>query len=209
MHAAMAKMTCAPNILMGNGSAVVSPNMIVVLRKRGYATLKPCIGLIVPSLEQGGGVPAVARFVKDRVLYSGRYDLRLISLATSAQDESSVCISRPTTWGRGITTRHGQWQGLPFVHVGASISELEFQRYRPRRILADVVADCDILQVVCGSPAWAYAVCGLGRPVSLHCATRAKVERRRRDADPVTIVGWWRKAMTEITDNSSCVRAQW
>lgn len=145
-------------------------------------------------------MPAVARFIKNRILYSARYDLRLISLAMSAQDESSVGISRPTSWRRGVTTKHGQWQGVPFVHVGASIAELEFQRYRPRRILADVVADCDILQVVCGSPAWAYAVCGLGKPVAVQCATRAKIERRRRDANPVGFAGWWRKAMTKITD---------
>lgn len=134
------------------------------------------------------------------MLYSGRYNLKLVSLATSAQDESSVGISRPTTWGRGVITRYGHWQGLPFVHVGASICELEFQRYRPRRMLADVVADCDILQVVCGSPAWANAVCGLDKPVAVQCATRAKVERRRRDANPAGLAGWWRKAMTEITD---------
>jgi glycosyltransferase involved in cell wall biosynthesis len=162
--------------------------------------LKLCLGLIVPSIEQVGGVHAVARFVKDVVLSSGRYDLRLISLATSAYDESSVEISQPISWGRGVTTRLGQWQGLPFVHVGAVIGELEFQRYRPRKILADAVSDCDILQVVSGSPATAYAVCGLGKPVSVQCATRARVERRRRDANPIGLAGWWRKAMTEITD---------
>ncbi len=162
--------------------------------------MKPCIGLVVPAIEQVGGVPAVARFVKDRVLNSGRYDLRLISLPMSAQDESSVGISRPSSWVRGATTRRGQWQGLPFVHVGAVIGEIEFQRYRPRRILAEAIADCAILQVVCGSPAWAFAVCGLGKPVSVQCATRVKVERRQRDANPVGLTNWWRKAMTEIVD---------
>jgi len=121
-------------------------------------------------------------------------------LATSAQDENSVLILRPTSWWRGVTVQYRQWEGLPMVCIGAMIGELEFQRYRPRRILTEIVADCDILQVVCGSPAWAYAVCGLGKPVSLQCATRAKVERRRRDARPVDIVAWWRKAMTEFTD---------
>jgi D-inositol-3-phosphate glycosyltransferase len=162
--------------------------------------LKPLIGLIVPSLEQAGGVTAVARFIKDRVLYSGRYNLRLISLATSARDESSVSISRPTNWARGVITRYGQWQGLPFVHVGATVAELEFQRYRPRRILSDVVAECDILQVVCGSPALAHPVCGLGKPVSVQCATRARVERRRRDINRIGLVCWWRKVMTKVTD---------
>jgi len=162
--------------------------------------LKPCVGLIVPSLEQGGGVPAVARFVKDVTVCSGRYDVKLISLATSVQDESSFSVTRPGSWMRGVATRRGQWHGLPFIHVGAAIVELEFQRYRPRRVLTEAVADCNILQVVCGSPAWAYAVCGLGKPVSVQCATRAKVERRRRDAITVGLTSWWRNAMTVVTD---------
>ena len=154
----------------------------------------------MPAIEQDGGVPAVARFLKNVVSESGRYDLKLVSLSTSAHDESSFEISRIATWGRGATTIQGRWQGLPFVHVGAVIAELEFQRYRPRRELTEAVADCDILQVVAGSPAWAYAVAGLSKPVSVQCATRAKVERRRRDASPVGLIGRWRKAMTGITD---------
>lgn len=158
------------------------------------------IGLIVPSLMRGGGVPAVARFLKDIILRSGRYDLKLISLATSASDACNVGLVRPSSWRRGAAVSHGAWEGLPFAHVGAVAGELEFQRYRSRGALAATVADCDILQVVCGSPAWAYAVCGLGKPVSAQCATRARVERRRRDASPSGLAGWWRKAMTEITD---------
>lgn len=141
-------MTCAPNILMGRGSAEVSPQHDCRPAQRGCTTLKPCIGLIVPCIEQVGGVPSVARFVKDWVLYSGRYDIKLISLPMSAQDESSVGLLQPTKWWCGVATRSGQWQGFPFVHVGAVIGELEFQRYRPHRILADLVTDCDILQVV-------------------------------------------------------------
>jgi glycosyltransferase involved in cell wall biosynthesis len=57
-----------------------------------------------------------------------------------------------------------------------------------------------VLQVVAGFPAWANAVVGLGKPVALHVATRAKVERRRRDAKPRNAADWWRKCMTEITD---------
>lgn len=160
----------------------------------------PKIGLVVPSLMQGGGVPAVARFLKDMILRSGRYELKLVSLATSAYDPCNVGIIRPASWRRGAAVSHGAWEGLPFAHVGAVAGELEFQRYRSRGALAETLADCDILQVVCGSPAWAYAVCGLGKPVSVQCATRARVERRRRDASPVGFPGWWRKAMTEITD---------
>ena len=116
--------------------------------------MKTSIGLVVPSLAQGGGVPAVARFVKDAALRAGRFDLRLVSLSTSTDDLESVRLVSPSSWLRGARTTAGEWEGLPFVHVGAVGGEFEFQRYRSRRVLAEVLADCDLIQVVCGSPAW-------------------------------------------------------
>jgi len=160
----------------------------------------PTLGLVVPSLGYGGGVSAVARFLKDVALRSGRFNLRLVSLSTSAYDIESVLVASPSSWLRGARTTAGVWEGLPFVHVGAVGGEFEFQRYRPRRVLAEALADCDLIQVVCGSPAWANAVMGLGKPVALQVATRARIERRQRDANPRGLSGWWRKAMTEITD---------
>jgi glycosyltransferase involved in cell wall biosynthesis len=85
--------------------------------------------------------------------------------------------------------------------VGALASELEFQRYQPRRALSSVLADCDLIQVVCGSPAWAWAVCGLGKPVAVQCATRAIVERRRRDRTARGPKASWRRWMTRFTDH--------
>ncbi len=167
---------------------------------KSFFDSRPRIGLVAPSLMLGGGVPAVARFMKDVILRSGRYELKLVSLATSATDTCNAGVAQPSSWRQGATVSHGAWEGLPFVHVGAVAGELEFQRYRSRSALEETLADCDIVQVVCGSPAWANAVCGLGKPVSIQCATRARVERRRRDTSPVGIAGWWRKAMTEITD---------
>jgi D-inositol-3-phosphate glycosyltransferase len=164
-----------------------------------YADL-PRLGLVVPSLAEGGGVPAVARFVKDVVVRSGRYQLKLISLATSSRDSNSRRFVDPASWIRRVGTSSGTWDGLPFVHVGTAGAELEFQRYQPHAALARVVADCDVLQVVCGTPAWANAVCGLGKPVAVQCATRARVERRKRDSDPRSASAWWRRAMTEVTD---------
>jgi len=161
---------------------------------------RPKIALVVPSLAQGGGVPAVARFVKDTILRSGRFDLKLVSLSTSSLDQSSLNFSQRATWRRGAITAKGIWDDLPYVHVGAVGGELEFQRYQPRTVLTDALADCDIIQVVCGSSAWANTVVGLGKPVALQVATRVKVERRLRDANPKNLAGWWRKGMTHVTD---------
>ena len=161
---------------------------------------KPTIGLIVPSLSLGGGVPSVARFVKDAIIRSDRYQLKLISLATSSIDICNLNLIQPNNWTRGAITSLDTWDDLPFIHVGAIVGELEFQRYLPRKVLTEVIDDCDILQVVCGSAAWANAVCGLGKPVAVQVATRAKIERRLRDANPKNLSDWWRKAMTLITD---------
>jgi D-inositol-3-phosphate glycosyltransferase len=158
------------------------------------------IAIVVPGLTQGGGVPAVARFVKDTILRSGRYDLKLVSLTMSASDPDSVRLAAPSSWLRGVSATTGTWEGLPFIHVGTTAGEFEFQRYRPRRALTKALADCDLVQVVCGSPAWANAVLGLGKPVAMHVATRARLERRQRDANVRNMLALWGKAMTEITD---------
>lgn len=158
------------------------------------------IALVVPNLTGGGGVPAVARFVKDTILRDGRYELRLVSLSTHAADACSLRIAAPSSWFHGVRTTTGTWEGLPFTHVGALVGEFEFQRYRPRAALSEVLADCDLIQVVCGSPAWANTVLGLGKPVALQVATRARVERRQRDANPRWPSDWWRKAMTQVSD---------
>lgn len=157
------------------------------------------IALAVPGLDLGGGVPAVARFVKDTALRAG-HEMRLVSLSMDSRDPCSARVRSPRSWFHGVSMRTGEWDGLPFTHVGAIFGEFEFQRYRPRAALARIVTDCDLVQVVCGSPAWANAVCGLGKPVSLQVATRARVERRERDGNSHGPVGWWRRGMTAITD---------
>lgn len=159
------------------------------------------LGVVVPSLMQGGGVPAVARFIKNAALRSGNFELKMVSLSTSADDPESLRMAAPSSWMRGVATRSGFWDGLPFVHVGAMGGEFEFQRYRPRKALAEMLSGCDVIQVVCGAPAWANAVIGLGKPVAMHVATRTRVERRLRDTNPYGPLQWWRKAMTGIADH--------
>jgi glycosyltransferase involved in cell wall biosynthesis len=160
----------------------------------------PKIGLVVPALEQGGGVPSVAEFVCDTIERSQAFDLKVVSLAASYRDALSVSLTGPASWMRGVTTSEDTWQGRRFTRIGTFASELEFQRYRPRHALCAVLADCDLVQVVCGSPASALAVCGLGKPVAVHCATRAVVERRTRHARFQGPSEAWRRWMTMITD---------
>jgi glycosyltransferase involved in cell wall biosynthesis len=157
------------------------------------------LGLVVPSLKKGGGVPSLARFVRDTAIASGRFELKTISLSMSSHDQCSLNIAKPSSWLRGVATCEGDWEGLPFTHVGAMFGELEFQRYLSRDQLTDALNGCDVVQVVCGYPAWGNAVSGLGIPVALQAATLVEVERRRRDSVSFGAAGWWRKKMTQVT----------
>lgn len=162
------------------------------------------MGLVVPSLAGGGGVLTVASFLKDTILATGKYDLKVLSLATSMSDNCSVSLLQPLSWRAGVRSLSGTWEGIPYIHIGSFLCELEFQRFKPRRCLSQHLGDCDVVQVVCGSPAWAYALRGLGKPVSLQCATRAIIERRKRDAGTQGPRSWFRKGMTHVTNSIEC-----
>lgn len=158
------------------------------------------LAIVVPALNNGGGVPAVARFIRDAAIRSGKYEVKMVSLCTSAHDETSVALTHPKSWIKGVRTCTGEWDGFPYTHVGSFFCEFEFQRLRRRRVLDQVLSGCDLIQIVCGSPACANSVFGLGKPVAVQVATRIRVERRMRDQVFRGFTGWWRKFMTVITD---------
>jgi len=160
------------------------------------------LGLVVPALELGGGVPTVAMFVRKTALAAGYDDVRVVSLATASDDFASLRVTCAASWRDHPKSIRTEWSGVEFQHIGAVLPEFEFQRYRPRAVLEHALAACNLIQVVCGSPAWANAVIGLGKPVALQVATRARVERHLRDANPRGLTGWWRKGMTSITDRA-------
>lgn len=158
------------------------------------------LALVVPSLNQGGGVPSVARFLWETAVNSGRWNVRPVSLCMSSWDDESSSLLRPLSLLRGPCVGERNWMEMSVPHVGAHLGEIEFQRYRPREALTRLVEDCDVVQVVCGAPAWANAVIGLGKPVALQVATLARVERRTRDEDGRGLLGFWRRVMTQVTD---------
>lgn len=171
--------------------------------------MKRRLALVVPALAQGGGVPSVARFIHDVAVKSGRFEVQLVSLGMGSREACNRLLTVPSTWRRGPIAVEGSWDGLNFSHVGSNWAEIESQRFMPRKVLTHALKDCELIQVVSGSPAWAHAVVGLGKPVALQVATRAIVERRLRDAKPRSLVDWWRKAMTHVTDrfDDSALRA--
>jgi D-inositol-3-phosphate glycosyltransferase len=157
------------------------------------------VALVAPSLDVIGGVQTVADFLYQAVERSGRFRVDRISLATSARDVASVRALAPRTWLAGPLLVPGAVGGRSWLHSGCVLSELEFQRYRPRRPLTDHLARYDIVQIVAGTPAWALVAREAGRPVVLQVATLAAVERRAGSQHARGARGVWRRAMTRIT----------
>lgn len=156
------------------------------------------IALVAPALAQSGGVGSVADFVRRTIRRRPDLDLTLISLSVSATDACSVLLRRPASWTRRPAASTGEFRGEPYTHVGAWLGDIELQRLKPRRELAALVRDCDLIQVVSGTPCWALPVLGLGKPVVLQTATLARVERQQRMSEARGAIGVWRSAMTAM-----------
>jgi glycosyltransferase involved in cell wall biosynthesis len=157
------------------------------------------IAVIVPALEESGGVRSVAEFVLCAIRSRPDFEIKLISLSVSSTDAASVLLRKPASWLKGVQMREGQLHGEPFVHVGALAGEVELQRLRPRAELQRLVSDCDLIQIVAGAPCWAMPVLGLGVPIVLQVATLLRVERRRRAAIEHGVTAAWRRAMTRAS----------
>ena len=157
------------------------------------------IALVVPGFEEDGGVPAVARFLAHVLRESGRYEPSFISLPMSSKDPSSLRLLSPSSWLRGLRCEQSEWRGETFTHVGAFVSEFEFQRYRPRRALTELMASFDLVQIVAGAPAWGWIARDLTIPTGMQVATLVATERLGLPSvgDPVS--RGWRSLMTRVT----------
>ena len=168
----------------------------------------PSIALVVPYLRSGGGIEATARFLSQAIEESGRYRAQVISLACSADDDCSVRVRAPSTWLRGVRVGSLAWHGRQVPHVGCFLAELEFQRYRPRRALTEMLDRHDLTQIVAGSPSWGLVARKSKRPVALQTAALAREERRLAQARSGGALGLWRSVMTRFTDRLDAAAVQ-
>ncbi|MEO6394112.1 MAG: glycosyltransferase family 4 protein [Pyrinomonadaceae bacterium] len=137
---------------------------------------KPAIALVVPDLSVYSGVPAVALYLYRIITEAGRHQPELISIATSSNDRNSRRLFSPGTWG-GPRSSEEEIRGHFYRHVGASLTELEFQRYRPRRVLTEELRRFDLVQIVAGTPPWTLVAKDFDGPIALQVATLTAVER--------------------------------
>src|SRR4051812_13224522 len=99
------------------------------------------IALVVPALAESGGVRSVAEFIQRTVKTRSDFELQLISLSMSASDTCSTSVLSPLSWGKEIQTTSGILNGVPFIHLGAELGEIETQRLKPREKLASLLTD--------------------------------------------------------------------
>ncbi|TCB95926.1 glycosyltransferase family 1 protein [Micromonospora zingiberis] len=157
------------------------------------------VALVTHGLHRNGGVGTVVSWLRDGLRASGRFTVDLHDLATSAGDRSSRRLRAPRSWWRR-SVLSGRADAPDERYWGANAVELEFMRYRPRRELTAALADYDLIQVVCGSPAWAAPVLAAGPPVVVQMATLARWERDSHPKSCGYALAGWRAAMTRITD---------
>lgn len=162
--------------------------------------VKKQIAIVAPDLKDIGGVQSIVEMVVRLIEASDRYECKIISLTTSASDHLSVRLRSPSSWWRGVRIEQRGWRGRTITQVGCLWSEFEFMRYRPRRALSALLADCDMVQVVGGFAAWGAAIPVGALPVANWAATRCLWERStllRAGFSPKVL---WKKVMTRIVD---------
>lgn len=129
---------------------------------------------------------------------SGRFDYDVISLSTSASDEASVRILAPRSWLRGVRVIEKEMNGITLRHVGAQFTELEIQRYRPRKTLTNLLNNYALIQVVSGISPLLLAAADCKKPKALLVASRTMVERAAFLKQDKGLPGLLRRSMTHV-----------
>jgi glycosyltransferase involved in cell wall biosynthesis len=159
------------------------------------AQAKPSrIALVTSGFDIGGGVPTVARWLRDSLRSIG-YVVDVHDLATSSRDPYSRRLLEPKSWvRRSLRNRSADEDSV--IHWGANAVEIETMRYRPRRELSQALHNYDLIQVVAGTPALAATVAESRLPTVLLVATTVEWERQQHLAQQTGALGLWRRAMT-------------
>lgn len=158
--------------------------------------LKKKIAIVVPDLAHFGGVPAVAKFIYEIINASDDFQAEMISISTSVRDRNSRRILAPSTWFQPLRVSFHDFQGIKYRHIGANWTEIEIFRYRPRKVLDDILNEFDLIQIVAGTPAWGLVAENVKRPVVLQVATLAAVERESQLKQTKLPKRLWLKFMT-------------
>lgn len=159
------------------------------------------IAILTQPLDREGGVATVTSFLYSIIRESNEYDVDIIASAVSSRDTDSVRLLSPRSWFASPSISNHSFRGMPWRRIGCFFAEIELQRYRPRRMLTELLDGYDLVQVVAGGPALTLSTRHVNKPVCLQVATRAASERASalRWGQPLYA---WRKLMTALVAKS-------
>jgi len=148
--------------------------------------------------ELTGGVGTMTYFLYKAIREMSSYDVDLIMLPTSSRDKASVRIIAPSTWFCPPQIVAAEWKGIPYSCVGSVLAEIEFQRYRPRNVLTQLLCRYDLIQIVAGSPAFGAVARSVPVPKCLFAATLLREEQRTLLRETGGWLKTWRTAMAWV-----------
>ncbi|MBI5034846.1 MAG: glycosyltransferase [Chloroflexi bacterium] len=164
--------------------------------------------VVLVTHSPSGGVLTVTNFIA-QVLRRAEYDFDIVLLATSFHDNASVRLLSPATWIHGPRVKDECVHGVSVRHVGAFLTEFEFQRYRPRRVLTDLLNQYDLVQVVAGTPAWVAVAGDVRPPVCLFAATTIAQDRMSRLRQTTSWREVWLRWMTRLNTSVERRALKW
>jgi len=152
------------------------------------------IALVTHDLT--GGLGTMTFFLYRAIREMSSYDVDLIMLPTSSRDKASVRIIAPSTWFYPPKILVSEWNGIQYSSVGSVFAEIEFQRYRPRNVLTQLLCKYDLIQIVAGSPAFGAVTRFVPIPKCLFAATIMREEQRTLLRETKGCLKIWRTIMT-------------
>lgn len=162
--------------------------------------MKPRVALVTHDFGGGGGTATMTRFLHRALTESGRFEPQIISLAVSATDPNSVLLRSPRTWRGGVRCVESKRDAIPYLQVGAVFSEFEFQRYRPRFLLTEMLNDYDLVQFVVGTPPLMCVAARVKKPKFLWTATMVRPDRASRNEQARKLRRLWAAVMTPLAE---------
>src|SRR5262245_27623773 len=138
---------------------------------RRYGGMSKRVAILTPAFGANGGLTSVALFLFNAIRDHSADEAMIVSVSTSRLDAASRCALRPSSWHNRPTVIRSVHEGIPFVHVGAVLAEIEAARYWPHKTLTRILMKSDVVLVVSGTPVWARLAKEANRPIVLFMAS--------------------------------------
>ncbi len=125
------------------------------------------VALVTHELGENGGIERLVLDFIDYFKSNSDIEVKLITLATSANDSCSRRVLAPNTWFRSIQKEKRIWKDISTTHFGSNFCEVEYFRFQPRNILDNYLSDFDVIFMLTGFGAWGNVLSKLDHPMKI------------------------------------------